>query len=36
LEELTDEKTSGLAAAKRNAFEVAYAVVEAVREETDR
>jgi len=36
LEELTDERTSGLAAAKRNAFEVAYAVVEAVREETDR
>ena len=36
LEELTDDRTSGLAAAKRNAYEVALAVVDAVREEVSK
>ena len=36
LEELTEDKTSGLAAAKRNAHEVALAVVDAVRQEVSK
>jgi chromosome partitioning protein len=33
---LSEDKTSGLAAAKRNAYEVALAVVEAVRQEVSK
>ncbi|AXJ97516.1 ParA family protein [Sphingomonas sp. FARSPH] len=36
LDELSDGETSGLTAARRNAFEVAQAVVQAVQQETNR
>jgi chromosome partitioning protein len=36
LDELSDGETSGLTAARRNAFEVARAVVQAVQQETNR